>query len=896
MSRELEWGEFFEALRHAVAPRRGPGGGEGAPDRKAKARTVLPPFQLRTDDREPMIGKLAAFLHAESDRRVPHVRIAVAANAPGPDVRIRPLCADLAPDDPRRGVPRLTGRLRLPNYALLHTTVEWASDPAATATLRDFCYERHRGPVRSALWTLGGGDAPTDGAGLATAWYWLSRPVCQYLPRWLWARRHTRRLLRSKKHGWYARLVAGRSPLFGEEFFHHVGDRVAALLDPDSPRPGAEREPELERLLLHALMADLNRWARPGRLSPWRRRRVTRFVVLLPVPDADEARARCQRFLCEFGAAARATGCGAALLLAVGPSGPDPAAGVETGPVEAARTLRRGPEANDDVAPRLLALPPGLAGLPEPHPVEVPVRSGHDPAVEAVFYGLTVAMAAATVPFLPLWDDEPTTCLGNAPTGEITSSPPAARADDLPALADQASELIERENERVERARADGATVRTVAYVARPVSEGPAEELQPSDGAVPELRGLALAQADLNAEARGDDVKILLRVEMFDAGPRYAEAVDVANRIVRLAEEDPDELIGVVGIAQSWDVTQEAVRILNAAEIPTISTNATADEMQPGTFYHQMGPPSSREADIAAEFTREASIVQDENGQCAPAEAAIVIQDPADLYSTSLGNSFMTEFEARGGSWHTLWYTPPDLATGTPTQPADPRIRRENNMHAVAESVCARILQEPDTETVVYWAARSREFGAFLNDFEDSTDCAGDRLTAVGGNGLTNAALSGLFGDRSWLRLYHAAHVLPVGRSASHIAEGFNAHYAATFGADDPWRNDGHAALVYDAMQVLAEAANETYAASGGRSVGREGVQATLYGGIVKAGASGAIDFPPGEPVSRNKPVVILHHTAAGSEPVLACGAFAHNAEPVDTWGPDGAFDCPQDD
>jgi hypothetical protein len=314
--------------------------------------------------------------------------------------------------------------------------------------------------------------------------------------------------------------------------------------------------------------------------------------------------------------------------------------------------------------------------------------------------------------------------------------------------------------------------------------------------------------------------------------------------------------------------------------------------MQSGVYFHHIAPPSSREAEIASAFTRRANIVSDASGGCAPAEAAVVVQDPNDLYSTSLGNSFTREFESGGGSVQQLWYSPDAGSPG----PAPAGVSWEESIHGLAVSVCDQLRRSPDTHTVVYWASRSREFDAFLNDFTDSIPCSGDPLTVVGGNELTNAALSGVYENPAWLRLYHAVHVLPAGQSPSHISLGFNAAYARDFGSDDPWRNDGHAALAYDTMQVMAEAANMAYESSDGQSVSRESVQVILASGIQKAGASGAIDFPAREPVSRDKPLAILYHTDGGAEPVLSCGAFEANDPPIERWGPDDEFACPRDE
>lgn len=897
----MSWHSVVHAFRYAAAPWRE--GDPDTPDRKTKARVVVPPLVVRAaGETGQAVETLKRVLNDDDGRCVAHVRTTVGANTCSPHDSVTPLCDTVVPDEVRGGVVERTGRLRLPNYSLMCDIVKRAGDEELQQTcLRDFCFERERERrlILRVLWKLGGTQA--DGVALAGLWNTLSGWLFQLCPRWWWEHGLTRHLLRSnrRRHGWYRSATGENARVFAVDFFKHVEPRVSGLLKGGDAHSGsvAERQRELDRLLLHALLADLARWARPTRIAPWRRRRVTRFVFLMHLPDEGMAAGnRWEHFFEECGSAAQATRCGAALWAAVGP--PNAAiAGADTELDAAAAVLRSGQaDTHDDVRPLRVSLPAD-AEQPRVLPVRR-IRSFPGPRLWAT--AQTLALVPIVALFIwavgTLWPPGPEpdpACLGGSSPDRVAGSlgDPADR--DLLSLYNEARKMVREENARAEQAAAQGRTVRTIAYMAVPVSTDWDEEQQRSDGAVPELRGIALAQRHLNDEARSDDQKVWLRVELHDAGEGYRDAPDAAREIVAQTESDSDELIGVVGIAQSWDTTQEAVQILSAAQIPTIATNATADEMQSGVYFHQIAPPSSREAEIASAFARHANIVRDASAGCAPAEAAVVVQDPNDLYSMSVGTSFSQAFAGDGGgSVQRLWYSP-EPGSPRPTPPTD--ASWEESVHGVAESVCERIQRNPDTHTTVYWASRSREFDAFLNDFEDSTPCAGDTLTVVGGNELTNAALSGMYENPSWLRLYHAVHVLPVGQSLSNISQKFNTTYAREYGKEDPWRNDGHAALAYDTMQMMAEAANEAYRRTDGQSINRASVQVILTGGIGKAGASGDIQFPQNEPVSRDKPLVILYHTDKGSEPVLRCGAFTPNDGPVTEWGPHGEFACPPD-
>lgn len=892
----MSWDTLVHAFRYAAAPVND----KGRPDRKTKARVLLSPLVVRAEGGTgPAAEVIGGVLHDRSGRSVAHAGITIDAEAASPHDRVMPLCEVLTPTLLRRGVVEQSGRLRLPRYSLLCDVIDWLrSPPEDGRPLRAYCFERkrQRRPFLDWLWRLGGGGGPADGSAFAFVWQVLGG-IFQVAPQWRWSSGLTRRLLRSRRqrHGWYRSALGDGAPIFGIDFFDHVEEHLSDLLaatGTGAPGAGAshdgsvaERQRELDRLLVHALLADLARWARPSRLAPWRRRRVTRFVFLMRLPEEGMGPGnRWEHFFEVCGSAVEATHCGAALWVALAPA--DAAvAGNDRTLADAALMLRsRHGDIPDDVRPLRVPLPAAI-DHPRTRPARRSIRPVPGPrawaAAESLCVATALTLAVWGVGLWPPGEGPDRTCAGDAAV-------PAA-APDLKDPADvnplteylAAAEMIERENERAEREGERGGVVRTIGYLGVPVTGEGMAELQRSDGAVPELRGVALAQRALNDDVQSNvDEKVWLRVELFEMADYQIAPPRVAREQVVPRAEDASgayPLIGVVGIAQSWASTQEAVGVLSEARIPTIVTNATADGMQDqGDIYlHQIAPPSSREAEIASAFVREANVVRADAGGCDSAELAVVVYDEGDLYSRSLGLGFAEAF-AREGVSRT--------------------VTMERGAVDVAESVCEHIQQAKDTPTVVYWAARAGDFRAFLDTFGVNSACSGDTLTVVGGNGLATPTHSELYGD-SWLRLYHASHVLPVHAAPrSHVAETLNDAYLGVFGPDDPWRNDGHTALAYDAMRVLGTAANDAYRFTHDPgAVTRANVQNNLSDGIRMEGASGYLDYRSGEPVSRDKPLVILYPTDRGSQVVLECGAFARN-DRSDRWGPEGEFTCPPDD
>ncbi|WP_329146109.1 hypothetical protein OIU91_13520 [Streptomyces sp. NBC_01456] len=132
------------------------------------------------------------------------------------------------------------------------------------------------------------------------------------------------------------------------------------------------------------------------------------------------------------------------------------------------------------------------------------------------------------------------------------------------------------------------------------------------------MRGIAMWQKRLNDDARSDDTRVPLRVDVRSAGPGYRDVVAAVDDLVKeVGQEDHGKdyakVVGVLGFAQSTTQTRDAVERLGRADIrmPTIGTTATADEMQRSETFWPLAPENSQEARIAADFASQANIVAD---------------------------------------------------------------------------------------------------------------------------------------------------------------------------------------------------------------------------------------------------------------------------------------------
>ena len=116
------------------------------------------------------------------------------------------------------------------------------------------------------------------------------------------------------------------------------------------------------------------------------------------------------------------------------------------------------------------------------------------------------------------------------------------------------------------------------------------------EGTVQDLRGVIKAQED--GFERGKPVRVLLA----NGGTRMERSAEVAEQIVAAAKVDP-RIVGVIGLAGSWDSNVRAVRTLGEAGIPTIGTTTSSSELpRSSDLFYQIAPGNEREAEIIAHY------------------------------------------------------------------------------------------------------------------------------------------------------------------------------------------------------------------------------------------------------------------------------------------------------
>ncbi|MGK5631804.1 ABC transporter substrate-binding protein, partial [Streptomyces sp. URMC 123] len=899
-----------------------------------------------------VVAGLGARLRGDADMLAPHA--VLTAQEPGTEPSQLDMFEQVALQL-AASMPRGTGRLRLPGYRLLHAvlTAPRLEGPLEQRhrALRDHCYAAHCqwSTPAGTLWWLGGRDQAGGGSLVELLWNFIAGPLFQRLPRALYGARATRRILgHGRSRRWYAEWYRQQHGAPPTDFFR------SAL---ELARGEEQRDPEqTDRVLMHALLADLDAAVSPRRLSPWRRRRTTRFVLLFE--ELGHADSRTQRFVRELRSAAEDLGCTS--VLAIGAGARSLAARVpDLRPTDLAHA-----GAELDLVERR-GMPPGTpSGMIVPlredafqddqqaaywlgrRPRLVPPTHRWGPAAELLGVAgaavLALLLTAGLVAFPGLRDRGDDTCLGGTFLGTdgqcVGVDEGAAGFGTRPsdrAVRDVLGR-IERQNAEVDAALrgrpADDPRPghRTVVYFG-PLTGGKDAEDPVRGGTLPELRGIAIAQQEVNRQALTTGERIPLRVLAANAGDRFRDAPAVADHIVELAGRDPS-IIGVVGFGQSRRKTYEAMRTLNAAGIPMVGTSGTADELlRQGPHYYQIAPTDERAGRAMAAFAADAPMIhtkdagrdsqggagdagqdsqggqgsQGGRGEAGDGERATrvrIVADPTDAYSNSLAASFRTHYgPARA---EVLLYTPGDAPESGPV-PGALTGTAVPTVEDLAREVCEAVREEPRTALV--WSARASQFTPFLSELSRiSRDCP--RVSVLGGDDVTNTLVQD---ERPWdhfrgLTLYYVSHGLASAiTAASTEAATYLGAYDAAYGGGreaqaTALRDDGHATLAWDALRYLAEAVDQAWRTTGGHAdrVDRPLVQGVLYQGLGSGGLDGATGrieargAAGGGRQTENKLVRVVRGSAEGPRTELLCGVVAQGDERR-RWGPEGERRCP---
>jgi ABC-type branched-subunit amino acid transport system substrate-binding protein len=229
-----------------------------------------------------------------------------------------------------------------------------------------------------------------------------------------------------------------------------------------------------------------------------------------------------------------------------------------------------------------------------------------------------------------------------------------------------------------------------------PTTKNPEQDLLAS--AQGELVGLLMAQQRYNAAGPPLRVRILLA----NAGSKMRYAKRVAQQVRTQALHDR-HIVGVVGFEQSRSQTQQAIGEISRGALPMIGTaNSFDGTARQGSgfspYYFRLAPPNSRLAAHAAHWARSGLL----DGIHARTVTVFYDGDPADLYSRNLAEDFRGDFG-------------PDKVTVL-------SYRDPSEVPSMVQQACAH------PSDVFYYAGRSDEFRAFINQLTNTACGQGSRV------------------------------------------------------------------------------------------------------------------------------------------------------------------------
>lgn len=859
-----------------------------------------------------------------------------------------------------RGMPAGSGRLRLPAYwmvrAVLDAEVARGDERARRRDLVARLYAsqgRRRGLVARL------DPAPPDVSGNAV-WH-LVAVVVGPAVRGLAHASLGWRLARGRGFRWLGDelpAVTGQRGDFVDTALHLVDERDESRDEQGRDEPGPDdpgRAELVRRVLVLALLHDLDGATRRSLVSPARRRRVGAFTVLVDGVGAGSAARRLLDTVGELDPR-EVPRRGTTLVVAAlapprTPSGeapappevPGTAAGRSrwrrrTRPPRARGAGRAGPGedgvdddglgpglAPDEAAEQLAAAAHGRPTGPPARRLVVDLPADPGPArrqgaarkvaAPRPAGAVVVPVATATLATLlvgalawatarALEPDPGCPGIDTAETGEpVGLADGTARCSFFAALPDARGEdrraveaEIASENAEVLAAADQGQPYRTIVFFA-PLTL-PDEPEREGQDALPQLRGIATAQRWANEAARSDVNRVRARVVLANPGDRFRHGPEVARQIVAEAGRR-DDLVGVVGIAQSRRESREAVRILGRAGLPVVAGPVTGDAMiDSSPHYYQVSPRNNRVASVLAEFTRRAPLVRSgATGSGTPADRAVIVEDHSDEYSENLANDFHERFTEAGGEVvHTISYpvAEPDLPAAP--EPGLPPADRVGSLDQLAERLCSSLAGERE---VVLFAGRSQQLQGMLNSVRSRPGCGARPLTVVAGTDATKfveAASAGRPGRLDGVDLYYGAFAAP-GVEPTEAADTFLARYVDAYGQGSIRVDMSDPALVYDAFTALQLAVNHTRRSD--LDMTASDVAGALSGNEVRFdGATGYVALDDAQPISRvppDKPVLVLRATDGLSEVHLACGRFTEGDTGHRRWGAAGT-PCPVED
>jgi hypothetical protein len=460
----------------------------------------------------------------------------------------------------------------------------------------------------------------------------------------------------------------------------------------------------VHKLLVEALLRDLDDLVANRRFSVRHRRRHWRPVILLGAFDGAERPVGrlCQSLVEQAERTPRAV---VALVAAEHPPEWTKVAvsydSMFKHPVQAtveppALRVELGPDEDDLEAARAMDLRPK---------VEVPLPSWRDWLPQVASMLVTVAAIAGLALVVRtvggIVQDDPCRWVK-----EIDGEPVGITDGACNRLAEDAksqnllTSMAERNQEARERAAREDLPLRTIVYLTPLEPTGAGRR----SASLQQLRGALAAQEEINHRPAA---AMQLQLVVADPGLSYHHTEVVLPELLELIESEPEEFEGfvaVTGVSQSWTRSRDAVMDLGERQVLVIGAAVTGMEMAQSygrsavpSNYYQVSPGN---ADIATVIV----------GQLDPSEEVVVVYspDPSDLFSADLKDQLVTAIGDPGRIRKIVPYHSAGLYGG-------------NDSRSTANEICREIGQG---DVAVLYAGRAAVLEELLSRTIRATGCS----------------------------------------------------------------------------------------------------------------------------------------------------------------------------
>lgn len=906
-------------------------------ERKSTQSTQLPLLFFRGDPKDDtphrfITGYRNRLRDANKNWLVPHALIAKRDNTTIADSDLALL--DHITDNLQDFMPRTMGALHLPNYCAIRAVLHMDLDPHAdydeqTSAVRHMLYQKYIHKRRWLQWMHSGlGEVTLEQS--ARSWASLGFTLalkCIAVPYvWLVYGRH---LQLGRQYQWFNDQIAELG--LGSHNFLRASVHLAHISkSPESAAP-------IQRILISALLQDLQQASKPSFWSIRKSRRTTPFLLLfesIPATNTPE-----RRFIEAF-AAIRSDfpDNGVMVLAAVSgelPNIPDIEhyEDLEGAIHSMSHTHQHGAPIN---AQALSIHMPASTEKDSTakwwlfsHRVVIRKKRAWD-YMRPIISLIAIILLVGAIGF-GIWRHvHPAVAEGDKHTCSYTEKSYTDKngvrttervgiVGDKPNLDCSFSESLRAVEQQIleQNKKVQGKGFVTIMYTApldvpRDTTGNPRDGRQNQSG-LWHLQGVARAQQSINEEAAGREGEGKLRVKILlaNTGDQLTYGDEVAQQIGRFVKDPANEqwhVIGVAGINQSRKEARDIIQKLNADySLPVIGSSPTGDNMdEAGSASYMIAAPNSRQALIAATFAQIEPIVG-EPDNLTHARNAVVIMDDDDEYSYNLGDDFRKSFATNEHKVTHMFNFPADGQDDPVLPQADllnadtQKLQEKVTAEEIAAKLCSSNASFDPQKDVIFYASRSQEFDDVLYALQHST--CDSRITVIGGSDL------GQFRDYKKYPIikdhfYYAAFASANNPDNNELTAGPILTAYKESNTTGHFVNESDFARAYDSIFAFGLVANAL--GSDDNPVTKETVKTFLSGStpLEFAGVSGynKLAGPEKVRVPTGKPVLIMKPNGFGTSVKMSCGwfgAYDDRSFSATKWGyEDGdmdQFSCPDD-